>query len=201
MPSREAIVQHICVFSGSSRGRGEEYLAVAARVGAELAGRGITVVYGGASVGTMGSLADGALRAGGAVVGVIPQALTDWEVTHQGLTELHVVDDMHQRKATMAARADAFIALPGGAGTMEELFEVWTWAQLGLHGKPIGLLNTSGYFAPLLAFLDHMTHEGFLHRPHRDMLIVEDDLDIMLARFAEYQPPKYVWQENPADAP
>lgn len=194
-------MRHICVFSGSSRGRGERYLAVAERVGAELAGRGITVVYGGASVGTMGSLADGALRAGGEVVGVIPRALADREVAHRGLTELHVVEDMHQRKATMAARADAFIALPGGAGTMEELFEVWTWAQLGLHAKPIGLLDTSGYFAPLIAFLDHMTGEGFLHRPYRDMLIVEDDLDVMLARFAEYQPPEYVWRENAADAP
>jgi hypothetical protein len=199
MPQGEHMVQHICVFSGSSRGRGEKYVHVAEQVGAELARRGITVVYGGARVGTMGSLADGALRAGGQVVGVIPQGLADWEVAHEGLTELHVVADMHQRKAMMAARSDAFIALPGGAGTLDELFEVWTWAQLELHTKPIALLNTSGYFTPLIAFLDHMTREGFLHQPHRDMLIVEEDLDVLLARFAEYQPPNYVWQENPAE--
>ena len=193
-------MQRICIFSGSSRGRGQEYLDQARQVGAELARRGITVVYGGASVGTMGSLADGALQAGGRVVGVIPQELADWNVTHQGLSELHVAADLHQRKAMMAARADAFIALPGGSGTLEELFEIWTWAQLGLHAKPVGLLNTSGYFTPLVAFLDHMTREGFLHRPHRDMLIIEKDLDTLLARFAEYRPPDYVWQENPAES-
>jgi hypothetical protein len=188
------------VFSGSSHGRGERYLQLAEQVGTELAGRGITVVFGGARVGTMGRLADGALRAGGRVVGVIPQGLAEWDVAHQGLTELHVVPDMHRRKALMAARSEAFIALPGGSGTLEELFEIWTWAQLGLHAKPIGLLNTSGYFTPLVALLDHMVREGFLHRPHRDMLIVEDDLDPLLARFADYRPPEYVWRENP-DAP
>jgi hypothetical protein len=186
------------VFSGSSRGRGERYLEAAGQVGAELARRGITVVFGGARVGTMGSLADGALRAGGRVVGVIPQGLAEWDVAHQGLSELHVVADMHGRKAMMAARSDAFIALPGGSGTLEELFEIWTWAQLELHTKPIGLLNVSGYFTPLVALLEHMTREGFLHRPHRDMLIVEEDLETLLARFADYRPPDYVWRENPA---
>ena len=192
-------MQRICVFSGSSHGRGEKYLDQATQVGAELARRGITVVYGGARAGTMGSLADGALQAHGRVVGVIPQQLADWNVTHQGLSELHVAPDLHQRKAMMAARADAFIALPGGSGTLEELFEIWTWAQLGLHTKPVGLLNSSDYFTPLVAFLDHMTREGFLHRPHRDMLIIEKDLDALLTRFAEYRPPDYVWQENPAE--
>ena len=190
-------MQHICVFCGSARGRGDTYLRGAEQVGAELARRGITVVYGGAAVGTMGSLADGALRAGGQVVGVIPEGLAEWDITHQGLTELHVVADMHQRKAMMAARSEAFIALPGGSGTLEELFEIWTWAHIGLHTKPIGLLNTSGYFTPLVAFLDHMTSEGFLNQPHRDTLIVEEDLDTLLARFAAYEPPTHVRKVDP----
>lgn len=195
--ARAEPIRSVCVFSGSSHGRGDRYVEQAGQVGAALARRGITLVYGGARVGTMGALADGALRAGGRVVGVIPRALADWEVAHQGLTELHLVDDMHRRKALMAQRADAFIALPGGSGTLEELFEVWTWAQLGLHAKPIGLLGASGYFTPLVALLDHMTREGFLHPPHRDMLLVESDLDTLLARFADYRPPEYAWQENP----
>lgn len=157
------------------------------------------MVYGGARVGTMGALADGALQAGGRVVGVIPRALVDWDVAHQGLSELHVADDLHRRKALMAELADGFIALPGGSGTLEELFEVWTWGQIGLHAKPVGLLDAAGYFAPLVAFLDHMTGEGFLHRPHRDMLIVEHDLDTLLERFAAYRPPVYVWRENPTE--
>lgn len=190
-------MQSICVFSGSSHGRGEAYLEHAEQLGAALAARDITVVYGGARVGTMGSLADGALRAGGHVVGVIPRALVDWEVAHEGLSELLVVEDLHQRKALMAERADAFIALPGGSGTLEELFEIWTWGQLGLHTKPVGLLDATGYFTPLLAFLDHMAHEGFLHQPHRDMLLVEKDLDILLERFSAYQPSNYRWRENP----
>ncbi|MEZ0114527.1 uncharacterized protein (TIGR00730 family) [Catenulispora sp. EB89] len=190
-------VQSICVFSGSSHGRGEQYLDAARHVGAGLAGRGITVVYGGARVGTMGSLADGALAAGGRVVGVIPRALVDWGVAHQGLSELHVAEDLHRRKAMMAERAEGFIALPGGSGTLEELFEIWTWGQIGLHTKPVGLLDVAGYFTPLVAFLDHMTREGFLHQPHREMLIVEKDLDVMLERFETYQPPEYQWREDP----
>ncbi|ACU73032.1 conserved hypothetical protein [Catenulispora acidiphila DSM 44928] len=189
----------ICVFSGSSHGRGERYLHHAEQLGAALAARGIAVVYGGARVGTMGALADGALRAGGRVVGVIPRSLYEWEVAHEGLTELHIAEDLHQRKALMAERADAFIALPGGSGTLEELFEIWTWGQIGLHTKPVGLLDVADYFTPLVAFLDHMTGEGFLHQPHRDMLIVETDLDVLLERFAAYQPPEYVWRENPTE--
>ena len=190
-------MQSICVFSGSSHGRGESYLHHAEQLGSELARRGITVVYGGARVGTMGALADGALRAGGQVVGVIPQSLVEWDVAHQGLSELHVAADLHRRKAMMAERADAFIALPGGSGTLEELFEVWTWGQIGLHAKPVGLLNVDDYFTPLIAFLDHMAGEGFLHQPHRDMLIVERDLIVLLERFTRYQPPDYVWREDP----
>jgi hypothetical protein len=147
----------------------------------------------------MGALADGALQAGGQVVGVVPQELVDWDVAHPGLSELHVADSLHQRKAMMAERADGFIALPGGSGTLEELFEIWTWAQLGLHSKPVGLLNVADYFTPLVAFLDHMTREGFLHQPYRDMLLIEKHLDTLLARFADYRPPDYVWRENPAE--
>ncbi|WP_194923542.1 TIGR00730 family Rossman fold protein [Catenulispora pinisilvae] len=193
-------MQRICVFSGSSHGRGEQYLDQARQVGTVLARRGITVVYGGARVGTMGSLADGALEAGGQVVGVIPRALVDWDVAHQGLSELHVAEDLHQRKAMMAEQADAFIALPGGSGTLEELFEIWTWGQLGLHAKPVGLLNVAEYFTPLVGFLDHMTREGFLHQPHRDMLLIEKDLETLLDRFAGYQPPDYAWRENPTES-
>src|SRR5215208_6565109 len=136
----------ICVFCGSSPGRGDAYGAAAAGLGRLLAERGIGLVYGGASVGTMGIVADAALAAGGEVVGVIPQALVDREMAHAGLTDLRVVADMHQRKATMADLSDGFVALPGGAGTMEELFEVWTWALLGLHAKPIGLLDVNGFY-------------------------------------------------------
>lgn len=192
-------MQSICVFAGSSHGRGEKYVDYAEQVGAELARRGITVVYGGARVGTMGALADGALKAGGRVVGVIPRELVGWDVNHQGLSELLVADGLHHRKALMAERSDAFIALPGGSGTLEELFEIWTWAQLKLHVKPVGLLNVADYFTPLVTFLEHMTGEGFLHRLHRDMLFVEQELGTLLDRFAGYQPPDYTWQENPIE--
>jgi uncharacterized protein (TIGR00730 family) len=165
------------------------YVSAARDLGRRLAERGIELVYGGASVGTMGQLADAALAAGGTVIGVIPKNLFSQEVPHQGLTELHFVEDMHQRKAKMAALADGFIALPGGAGTLEETFEVWTWAQIGLHQKPVALLDVGGYYQPLRTFLDHMVSEQFLRQPHRDMLIVESDLDAVLDRFGTYQPP------------
>ncbi|MBB4686106.1 LOG family protein [Amycolatopsis jiangsuensis] len=165
----------ICVFCGSSTGFSPEYAEAAAGVGKLLAQRGIGLVYGGASVGTMGVVADAALAAGGEVQGVIPEVLSSVEIAHGGLTELHVVADMHQRKAKMAALSDAFVALPGGAGTLEELFEVWTWAQLGLHSKPIGLLDVGGYYAQLVSFADHMVTEGFLRQDTRALLTVEAD--------------------------
>ncbi|RKT69401.1 hypothetical protein DFJ66_2621 [Saccharothrix variisporea] len=183
------------MFCGSSSGR-ERHLEVAREVGRTLARRGIDVVYGGAAVGMMGAMADGALEVGGTVIGVIPQSLVDWEVAHRGLTELHVVADMHERKALMARLADAFVTLPGGAGTLEEMFEVWTWAQLGLHVKPLGLLDVDGYFGHLLKMVDHMVEEGFLKPAYRDMLLVADELDRLLDDFRDYQPPAYKWTED-----
>lgn len=171
-------------------------MKVAAAVGRTLAERGIEVVYGGGRIGTMGAVADGALSAGGSVIGVIPQHMIEWEIAHDGLAELHVVDTMHQRKALMADLSDAFVALPGGAGTMDELFEIWTWAQLGLHAKPIGLLNVDGFYDQLIAMIDHMVTEGFLKAPYREMVLVDDDIDRLLDRLGCYEPPAYTWGED-----
>ncbi|MFE2754899.1 TIGR00730 family Rossman fold protein [Actinosynnema sp. NPDC059335] len=185
----------VCVFCGSSSGR-VRHVDVARRVGAALAGQGVEVVYGGGRIGTMGALADGALAAGGTVIGVIPRSLVEWEVAHTGLTRLHVVGSMHERKALMAELADVFITLPGGAGTLEEMFEVWTWAQLGLHAKPVGMLNVDGYFTHLVRMVDHMVAEGFLKPPYREMLLVDDDFDRLLARCRDYRIPDYTWTEE-----
>lgn len=170
-------------------GRGTVYADAAAELGRLFADRGIGLVYGGATVGTMGVIADATLAAGGTVSGVIPRQLFESEVAHRGLTELYEVADMHERKATMARLADAFIALPGGAGTLEELFEVWTWSQLGLHGKPIGLLDVGGYFQRLAPMLDHMVAEGFLRAEHREGIVIRPDasalVDELIAAAAE----------------
>ncbi|QSQ25069.1 TIGR00730 family Rossman fold protein [Pyxidicoccus parkwayensis] len=155
-------VKSVCVFCGSRPGARPEYVEAATRMGAELARRGLTLVYGGASVGVMGAVADAALSAGGRVVGIIPGFMGPKEIAHKGLTELHTVGSMHERKALMAERSDAFVALPGGFGTLDELFEIVTWAQLGLHRKPMGLLDTRGYFQPLVAMARHMAQEGFV---------------------------------------
>ncbi|AKQ65356.1 Lysine decarboxylase family [Myxococcus hansupus] len=155
-------VRSVCVFCGSRPGARPEYLEAATHMGTELARRGLTLVYGGASVGLMGAVADAALAAGGTVVGVLPGFLGAKELAHRGLTELHSVDSMHERKALMEKRSDAFIALPGGYGTLDELFEIVTWAQLGLHQKPMGLLDTRGFFQPLLAMARHHAEEGFV---------------------------------------
>ncbi|MFE0028055.1 TIGR00730 family Rossman fold protein [Amycolatopsis sp. NPDC059021] len=189
-------MRRVCVFCGSAMGGSPVYAEAAAALGKLLAQRGIGLVYGGASVGTMGVVADAAMAAGGEVIGVIPQALRKVEITHEGLTELHVVADMHERKAKMAELSDGFLALPGGAGTLEELFEVWTWAQLGLHGKPIGLVDVAGYYAPLIGFADHMVTEGFLREGFRDLLAIDPDPAVLLDRFAAYEPPpKPKWAE------
>lgn len=185
----------ICVFCGSSAGR-VRHVRAAAEAGRLLARRGIEVVYGGGRVGTMGAVAEGALNAGGSVIGVIPHHMVEWEIAHDGLTELHVVDTMHQRKALMADLSDAFVALPGGAGTLDEFFEIWTWAQLELHAKPIGLLNADGYYDHLIAMIDHMVSEGFLKPAYRDMVLVDDDLERLLDRFTDYVPPVYRWAED-----
>jgi uncharacterized protein (TIGR00730 family) len=183
-------LQSICVFCGSSRGARPEYLEAAQAMGRAIAQRGLTLVYGAGNIGLMGALADAALAEGGRVVGVIPQSLVEWEVAHEGLTERYIVGSMHERKAMMADRADAFIALPGGLGTFEELFEILTWAQLGLHRKPFGLLNVAGYFDALLALLDNAVAERFLRPEHRGLVLAEpDDPARLLDHLAAYEPP------------
>jgi uncharacterized protein (TIGR00730 family) len=179
----------ICVFCGSSNGAQARYRAVGRDLGALLAGEGIGVVYGGASIGVMGAVADGALAAGGEVIGVIPQAMARVEVAHQHLTDLHIVRTMHERKAMMAELSNAFVALPGGIGTMEEVFEVWTWAQLGYHAKPVALLDVDDYWEGLLRFVDHMVTEGFLRQRFRDMLLQSKDGNTLLAQIRRYKPP------------
>lgn len=179
----------LCVFLGSSTGRSPVYADAAQRFGTLLAERGIGLVYGGGRVGLMGLIADAASAAGGEVIGIIPKALREREVDHQGITELHVVDTMHQRKALMAKLSDGFVALPGGIGTFEELFEVWTWAQLGYHTKPCGLLDVNGFYSRMSGFIDHVVEEGFLQPRHRAMLLVEREPDAMLDRILAYLAP------------
>jgi uncharacterized protein (TIGR00730 family) len=180
----------VCVFCGSNGGADPAYLEVAARTGRDLARRGLRLVYGGGKVGMMGAIADGALDAGGEVIGVIPQQIYDLEIGHDGVTDLRVVASMHERKALMAELADAFVALPGGIGTFEELFEVFTWAQLGLHRKPLGLLDVAGYYGPLEAMLDHAVEQRFLRPQTRAMLVRDDSLDALLARFDGWRAPE-----------
>jgi uncharacterized protein (TIGR00730 family) len=182
-------MKRICVFCGSSSGESPVYLESATRVGEILAREGLGLVYGGSRVGLMGRLADSVLEHGGEVIGVIPRALVNREVAHGGLTELRIVASMHERKAVMAELSDAFIALPGGLGTLEELFEVVTWSQLGLHQKPSGVLDVRGYYQPLIAFLDHAVNEGFLATQHRRMIMLESDPDALVARLREYEAP------------
>jgi len=179
----------LCVFLGSSTGRSPVYADAAQRFGTLLAERGIGLVYGGGRVGLMGLIADAASAAGGEVIGIIPRALREREVDHQGITELHVVDTMHQRKALMAKLSDGFVALPGGIGTFEELFEVWTWAQLGYHAKPCGLLDVNGFYSRMSGFIDHVVEEGFLQPRHRAMLLVEREPEAMLDRMLAYLAP------------
>jgi hypothetical protein len=179
----------LCVFCGSSPGNGDQFLAAARGLGRALAERGIGLVYGGASVGCMGALADAVLQSGGEVVGVVPRVLVEREIAHPGLQDLRIVQTLHERKALMADLADGFIALPGGAGTLDELFEAWTWGQLGLHRKPVGLVNVAGYYDGLAAFLDNALAAGFLNAEHRGMLVIESEPDALLTRFAGYQPP------------
>ncbi len=178
----------LCVFCGSSPGARPDYAEAATALGRLLAARGIRLVYGGGNVGIMGVLADACLGAGGEVVGVIPRQLWELEVGHTGATEMHVVASMHERKALMSELADAFVALPGGIGTMEEFFEVWTWGQLGLHAKPCGLLDAGGYFEPLIRFLDHMVEERFLRPEQRARVLVDRDPVALLDRLAAARP-------------
>lgn len=182
-------LRNVCVFCGSSNGNRPVYAESARRLGTLLAARGLGVVYGGAHCGLMGALADAALSAGGRVIGVIPEALQAKEIAHTGLTELRVVATMHERKALMAELADAFIALPGGFGTLDEFCEILTWAQLGIHRKPCGLLNLEGYYDPLLRLFDHAVGEGLLRRANRDMVIAETSIEALLERIHDAPPP------------
>jgi uncharacterized protein (TIGR00730 family) len=179
----------VCVFSGSSPGRDPAYTRAAAELGEALVARGIGVVYGGASVGLMGTVADAALAAGGEVIGVIPRDLEAREIAHPGLRDLRVVGSMHERKALMADLAGGFVALPGGFGTLEEVFEVITWGQLGIHAKPVGLLDVAGYWTRLRAFLDHAVEERFVRAEHRDMVVVEATPAAMLDAFDRWTAP------------
>jgi len=182
-------LRRVCVYCGANRGRDPAYADAAQAMGRALARRGIGLVTGGGRVGLMGVVADAALAAGGEVTGVIPEALMRKELAHTGLTDLVVTASMHERKARMAEIADGFVALPGGLGTYEELFEIWTWAQLGWHVKPCGLFNAAGFYDKLVAFLDGACDAQFLKAEHRAMLIVEDDPDRLLDRFATYEAP------------
>jgi uncharacterized protein (TIGR00730 family) len=182
-------MDRLCVFSGSSPGAQPDYRRAAEELGRALAGQGVGLVYGGASVGLMGVVADAVLDAGGDAIGVIPQALVEREIAHPGVSELRVVGSMHERKALMAELADGFVALPGGMGTLEELFEVYTWTQLGLHSKPLGLLDVRSYYAKLVAFLDHAVEERFLTVEHREMLVVEQRAEALLEAFRRWRAP------------
>jgi uncharacterized protein (TIGR00730 family) len=173
-------MRSVCVYCGSSRGRLDVYAVAARAVAKALVGRSLRLVYGGASVGIMGAVADEVLRLGGEAVGVIPESLVRREVVHGSLTELHVTQTMHERKMLMADLSDGFVALPGGIGTLEEIFEVWTWVQLGIHAKPCGLLNVAGYFDPLLAFLDRAMEEEFVKPAARSILLVKNDAGELL---------------------
>jgi len=183
-------MQFICVYCGSNPGRVADYRNAARQLGHEIADRNLGLVYGGASVGVMGAVADAVLERGGKAIGVIPHALATKEVSHHGLNELFVVDSMHQRKAKMAELSDGFIALPGGWGTIEEIFEMLTWAQLGFHEKPCGLLNVSGYYDQLFGFLENTIAEQFVKPEYRPMIMMDDSPSSMLQRFSAYRAPK-----------
>jgi uncharacterized protein (TIGR00730 family) len=182
-------INNICIYCGSSAGSKPDYATSAQVLAKELVRRNIGLIYGGSNVGIMAVVANSVLEIGGKAIGVIPEALVSKELAHRGLTKLHVTKSMHERKSLMAELADGFVALPGGIGTMEEIFEMWTWAQLGFHQKPCGLLNVSGYFDKLGEFLDHMVQEQFVKLPHREMLIIESEPAKIIDRFQQYVPP------------
>lgn len=183
------MIHSICIYCGSADRVNPEYISAATQLGQSLARSGLHLVYGAGKTGLMGAVADGVLAEGGQVTGVVPVHLNFSHLIHAGLTDLEVVADMHQRKARMSELADAFIALPGGYGTFEELFETLTWAQLGLHNKPIGLLNTRGYFNPLVELIQHALDEGFIYSEHRHLFISANEPDSLLAGLGRFQPP------------
>ncbi len=182
------VLQWVCVYCGSRMGKDSVYAEVAVQLGALFAKRGIGLVYGGGSVGLMGVIAESVLRAGGQVVGVIPQALDRREIIHRDLTELHIVPTMHHRKAMLTERSDAFIAMPGGYGTLDELFEAITWLQLGIHRKPVGLLNVNGFFDHLIALVDRMVDEGFVDENNRRLLQVDSNIETLLEKLSNFDP-------------
>jgi uncharacterized protein (TIGR00730 family) len=184
------LIRRICVFCGSSVGADPAFVEAARELGRLFAREGIALVYGGGSVGLMGELADAVLGAGGEVIGVIPHALWAREVGHHGLTDLRIVETMHERKALMADLADAFIALPGGLGTLEEIFEIWTWAQLGLHEKPLGFLDVNGFYTPLMEFIDRAVRSRFVKDEHRAIAMLARDPEALLRRFESWQAPR-----------
>jgi uncharacterized protein (TIGR00730 family) len=189
-------MHRVCVYAGSNPGADPAYAEATRALAHELAGRGIALVYGGSRLGLMGVVADTILAAGGEAIGVMPQALVDREIGHPGLTELKIVSSMHERKALMAELADAFVALPGGIGTLEELIEVYTWSQLGIHDKACGVLNVRGYYDGLATFLDHAVSEGFLRPQHRAVLSVAEDPADLLDSLAAFEPPRVAkWLE------
>lgn len=190
-------MKSVCVFCGSNPGNDPVYAAGATAMGVEIAKRGLTLVYGGGAVGLMGIVANAALEAGGRVHGIIPRALREKEIGHNGLSELEVVDTMHTRKARMAELSDGFIAMPGGIGTFEELFEVWTWGQLGIHSKPLAFLNIAGFYDPLASFLDNTVEAGFLKQNHRAMAITDTEPATLLDRMEQYVPSAtFKWVEK-----
>lgn len=182
-------MKSICVYCGSNAGNDPRFVSIARRFGRAMAERGVQLIFGGVGLGLMGAVADGALSAGGKVIGIIPKPLLEMEIAHPHLAELHVVADMHERKRMMAERADGFVVLPGGTGTMDEFFEIFTWAQLGFHSKPIAVLNGHDYYELLFAFLRQLVQQGFLKEVHFDMLIVESNHDTLLQRMQDYVPP------------
>ncbi|WP_151715634.1 TIGR00730 family Rossman fold protein [Acinetobacter sp. TUM15071] len=186
----------ICVFCGSSLGNDPIYQQMAQATGQEIAAQGKTLVYGGGRSGLMGVVADSALQAGGRVIGVIPNALVDRELAHTGLTELHIVNNMHERKTKMAELSDAFVALPGGAGTLEEIFEQWTWSQLGIHQKPCAFLNVDGFYDDLIKMLHASVERGFSQERFVDRLIVAEQIKEILAAFSAYQPATPKWMST-----
>ena len=192
-------MKRIAVYCGSATPADPRYIALASAVGTTLAARGIGVVYGGGRLGLMGAVADAALAAGGEVIGVIPEAMVSREVAHTGCTELHVVPGMHERKLTFTNLADGFLTLPGGVGTMDELWEAVSWAQLGYHAKPVGLLNAFGFYDGLLAFNRHMVATGFIRPPHADIILAETELDPLLDRMAAHRPVEAIFSMKTAD--
>jgi uncharacterized protein (TIGR00730 family) len=184
-------LKSLCVYCGSSPGASTVYAEAARMLAKEMVDNGISLVYGGGSVGLMGAIADEVMRLGGNATGVIPQALMDKEVDHRGLTSLHVVKDMHERKAMMAELSDGFVAMPGGIGTLEELFEVLTWAQLGFHDKPIGLLNVDGFYDGLIQFIEHIVTQRFLKAEHASLMMHASDAPTLLARLTSFEPAQH----------